>query len=477
MANVSAAQTSNLTSNSTTASAKFKVDSLAFGLLFALGLTVVQRLVGFVRTIVFCRLLPDAQLGQWSLAFSFLMLVAPIAVLGIPGSFGRYVEFHRSRGELKSFLLKVTGIALLSSILLMTIMMLCRQEISWLLFRTDQHVDLVMLMLLVASAVITSNFCFELMESMRQVRLVSWMRLILSVCFASLGIGLILAFDDGVKAVCFAYFIASIAACLPAIWFLRRHWPEISANSPTVIPHRVLWAKLAPFAAWLWVINLLSNLFEASDRYMLLHFSQTTANEAQAMVGQYHSGRFMPMLLIGIATLIGGILMPYLSTDWESGKRRLVGRNVRLAVKMTAIGFTLAGVAVLLLSPFIFDGFLQGRYNSGLSILPLALVYCIWMSIAILAQDFLWVAEKGRLPSLAMIIGLAANIGLNAVMVPRLGLYGAVAATAAANAVVLIAIYLLNMREGWEIDKGVWLLSLFPLVLCGAAANSFDPRA
>ncbi len=158
--------------------------------------------------------------------------------------------------------------------------------------------------------------------------------------------------------------------------------------------------------------------------------------------------------------------MPYLSTDWESGKRRLVGRNVRLAVKMTAIGFTLAGVAVLLLSPFIFDGFLQGRYNSGLSILPLALVYCIWMSIAILAQDFLWVAEKGRLPSLAMIIGLAANIGLNAVMVPRLGLYGAVAATAAANAVVLIAIYLLNMREGWEIDKGVWLLSLFPLVLC-----------
>ena len=466
MANVAAAQTSDPTPNSKTESTKIKADSLAFGLVFALGLAVIQRLIGLVRTILFCRLLPDAQLGQWSLVFSFLMLVAPIAVLGLPGSFGRYVEFHRSRGELKSFLFKVTGITFLSSIILMIVMTICRQEISWFVFRSDQYGDLVMLMILVACFVIASNFCFELMEALRQVRLVSYMRFILSACFAGFGVGLILMLDDGVQAVCSAYLIASAAACLPAIWFLRRHWAEISANSPTVIPHRDLWSKLAPFAAWLWVINLLSNLFEASDRYMLLHFSQATVNDAQAMVGQYHSGRFMPMLLVGIATLIGGILMPYLSAHWESGKRDLVGRNVRLAVKMTAIGFTVLGVAVLLLSPFVFDVLLQGRYSSGLTILPLALVYCIWMSIAILAQDYLWVAEKGRLPSLAMLVGLAANVGLNAILVPRLGLPGAVTATAAANAIVLVAIYLLNVRDGWKIDGGVWLLSLFPLVLC-----------
>ncbi len=466
MATVPANQTSDLSSDSKTNSAKFAADSLAFGLFFALGLTVFQRLTGLVRTVLFCRLMPDEQLGQWSLVFSFLLLIAPIAVLGLPGSFGRYVEFFRARGELKSFLFKVAATTIVSSIVFLTALAFWRHEVSWLVFRSRAHADLVLLMVFVAAAVIAANFFFELMEAMRQVRLVSWMRFFSSLVFAAAGVGLIFVFRDGVRAVSIAYLIASIVACLPAAYFLRKHWSEISEESTNVVPHRSLWKKLAPFAAWLWVINLLTNLFEASDRYMLLHFSQGDIQQAQASVGQYHSGRFMPMLLVGIATLIGGILMPYLSSHWESGRRQLVGEYVRLAVKLTAIGFTLAGAGVLLVSPIVFDWLLQGRYNEGLSVLPLALVFCIWMSVAILAQDYLWVAEKGRLPSFAMLVGLVANLGLNAALVPRFGLSGAVAGTAAANGVVLTVIYWLNVRQGWQADKGVWLLSLFPLALC-----------
>ena len=52
---------------------------------------------------------PD-ELGQWDMAFGFFTLAAPLTVLGLPGSFGRYVEFFRQRGQLRT-LLRRTAIA------------------------------------------------------------------------------------------------------------------------------------------------------------------------------------------------------------------------------------------------------------------------------------------------------------------------------------------------------------------------------
>ena len=442
------------------------VDSLAFSLFFALGLTVMQRVVGFLRTILFCRLLPEDQLGQWALVFSFLLLVAPIAVLGLPGCFGRYVEYYRARGELRSFLLKVGGTTFLSSLILLVGLVLFREQVSWLVFRSADQGELVLAMLAVTAAVIASNFCFELMEAMRQVRLVSWMRFLSSLVFAVSGVGLIYLLRSGAIAVSLAYLIGSAVACIPAIYYLSGNWAKISADNQCAVGHATLWKKLAPFAAWLWVVNLLTNLFGASDRYMLLHFSHVSAEEAQGLVGQYHSGRFMPMLLVGVATLIGGIVMPYLSAHWEAGKRTLVGDYVRLLVKLTSIGFTCASLALLVLAPIVFDWLLQGRYNDGLSVLPLTLTYCVWMSVAILAQDYLWVSEKGRLPSIAIFAGLVVNVIANAAMVPHFGLMGAVVGTALANAIVLGGIYWLNSREGWNIDRGVCILFAFPMILC-----------
>src|SRR3989304_3131758 len=84
--------------------APLPTDTLADSVLILLGLTVVQRLVGFVRAVLFCRWLDAEQLGLWDMAFSFLMLAAPLSVLAIPGVFGRYLERYRQRGQLRGFL-------------------------------------------------------------------------------------------------------------------------------------------------------------------------------------------------------------------------------------------------------------------------------------------------------------------------------------------------------------------------------------
>ena len=44
---------------------------------------IVQRSIGFGRGILFCRWLSPDELGAWEMAYSFLLLAAPVVVSGV----------------------------------------------------------------------------------------------------------------------------------------------------------------------------------------------------------------------------------------------------------------------------------------------------------------------------------------------------------------------------------------------------------
>ena len=94
------------------------------------------------------------------------------------------------------------------------------------------------------------------------------------------------------------------------------------------------------------------------------------------------------------------------------------------------------------------------------------MMYCIWFGLAMIAQNYLLCAEKARLASLALLIGLLANVGLNLLLLPRLGLLGAVLATTAANFIALVLICILNHLLGFPTDRGMHLIFALPLVIC-----------
>ena len=84
------------------------------------------------------------------------------------------------------------------------------------------------------------------------------------------------------------------------------------------------------------------------------------------------------------------------------------------------------------------------------------------------AQNYLWCAEKARGASLALLLGLVLNLLLNAIWLPAYGLHGAVLATAVANALSLLTIFYLNRRAGMQVDASTILVSLLPASLgCG----------
>ncbi len=443
---------------------RLRSDTLVDSVLILMGMTVVQRLVGFARGVLVCRWLSPEELGQWDMAFGFLVLAAPLAILGLPGSFGRYVEYFRQRGQLRTFLRRTTVATIVFSCFAAGLVALWPAGISRLVFGDTLHARMVLLMAGCLLLVIAYMFMTELFTALRLYRRSSVLQFCNSLLFATLSVVLLLGWRATAASMLVAYAGACLAATLLALYWLRDVWLDVPEPSQAA-PHKAFWAKVIPFALWIWVSNWLTNLFEVVDRYMLLHFSNFSPIVAMEQVGHYHSARVVPVLLVSVSGLLASLLLPHLSHDWETGHREQVSRRVNLTLKLFGLLLVAGGALILLAAPFLFGVVFEGKFDGGHAVLPWTLAYCCWFALALLAETYLWCSERASLGSLAFGIALAANIGLNLLLVPRYGLQGAVIATAISNLLGLALVLWLAAMCGLRVSRGVGIVIALPLLL------------
>ncbi|MBC8354582.1 MAG: lipopolysaccharide biosynthesis protein [Planctomycetes bacterium] len=440
-------------------------DSLRTSMIVLIVLAGAQRMVGLVRNVVFCDMLESEQLGRWSLSFNFLLLAAPLVVFGIPGSFGRYVEKYRQQGQLRAFMRRTVTVSGALTLITAIALIAFPQPIAWLLFGDPQQWHLVWWLAGTLSAVLMFNVVVELLTAMRLIRIVSLLQMVSSFGFAIIGVAMLYFTAMGEQAVIISYGVGSLIAAIVGALVLARFWRGLPKHERQ-LGQRDLWAQLMPFATWMWISNFIGNMFEAADQFMLKHFSNVDPVTADSMVGQYYSSRVVPLLLVSLAFMLGGSLLPHLIKDWEAGRRELVHQRLNQAVKLLSVTFTFGAAMVLLAAPLVFTWALRGKYDAGLAVLPGTLVYCLWYSMGAIANKYLLCAENTRIGSVAFGAGLVSNVALNFLLAPILGLVGVVIATAVANAIMLLLIYYLGWINGMRWDRGLIFTSLLPLALC-----------
>jgi O-antigen/teichoic acid export membrane protein len=443
-----------------------RADTLADSVVILLTLTVVQRLIGFGRAILFCRWLPPEQLGQWDMAFSFLMLAAPLSMLALSSSFGRYLEHYRGRGHVRTLLRRTSLAVLCSGAAASAIIFLGRPWFSQLIFGTPDQTTLVALMAAALFAVVVAHYFLDLLTALRYVRMLALVQLLNSVAFAVLGVGLLFGWQQTAESVVIAYGGACCLSAVWVVWRLRPTWRALPVPDE-MLRRRAFWGKILPYVAWISLGSLLANMFEIADRYMIIHFSRVNVDAAEALslVGQYHSSRVVPLLMVSIALMLGGIIIPHLSHDWEQGRRDRVRMRLNLFLKMLSYALSAAAAVVLLAAPLLFERAFEGKFDEGLTVLPLTLTYCIWFGITIVSQNYLLCAEKARLGSLALLVGLVVNVILNLILLPLYGLIGAVLATTVANFVALVLLATFNRLLGFRLDRVTWVILLSPILL------------
>jgi O-antigen/teichoic acid export membrane protein len=441
-----------------------RVDSLAASVVLMLVLTVVQRGFGFFREVFFCRWLSPQDLGEWNLAFGFLTLAAPVAMLGIPGSFGRYVAQYRQRGQLRLFLRRTIVAAAAGSVLFVLAIALWPTQFSRLVFGNSEQVTLTLWVAAALATLIANNFVISLLISLRRTQAVNWIQFSQSMIFAALSLCL-LGFGQPSPtqvtiAFTFAFGLTSVAGWMLVI----RSWQETSADAGAE-PLGEFWRKLAMFAVWIWCTNLLSNLFDVIDRWMLVHYSSLSDNAALAQVGNYHSSRIVPLMFAMVAGMFADMALPHLAHEWEAGRRDQVRADINRALKLMAVALLTGGALLELGGDFFFSFALRGKYPGGLAVLPWTAAYCTWMGLCCVAQNYLWCQERARVATIARALGLVVNIGINLYLVPIWGLFGAVFATAIANLLVLLVLMWLGKQADMNWQWTTIGLAISPLAL------------
>ncbi len=440
-------------------------DSFALGITFALAVTVGQRVIGFLRSILFCRLLTDQQLGQWSLVWGFLMLLPPLMVLGLPGCFGKYTEFYAQRGSARTFVLRIGLVSGVATLVGSMVFLLFPEYFAHWLLGDGNATGLIVCVAVTLIGVTISNFAYTLLESIRQVRLVSLMRFVIVAAFTLIGSLTIWVTDRAVEGMTLAYGLSCLISLFPAAWFYWRCRKSIWSHQESTLPHRTMWKRILPFAGWLWLSNLLSNSLELIDRYLLLRLCSGTFEVAQSHVGQYHSSRIIPALLASVATVIAGLMLPYLSKLWEAGKKNEAAHQLNLTFKLLGIAYTAAGIVVLAFAPYFYDTVLQGRYSDGLAIFPATMLTYTWLSLFVVSQEYLWVAERGRWISIALAVGLGLSTCISFFTIPVWNLWGAVISGVCGSLFLVTSTMWLNHRQGCTTDKGIWLVIVLPVLL------------
>ena len=442
-------------------------DSFAIGVLVMLLVSVVQRCVGLIRGVGFAYFLTDVELGQWALASSFFVIAVPIAVLGLPGSFGKFVEHFRARALFARYFRRVAAVSFFGSIAAGASILVFPDAFSWLIFGERTSFTITLWCVITLISVIAFSFVSELTAAFRQVKTVSHMQFAQSASFAVVGLSL-LAVDGSWWVLLPSFAISHWIAMLPGIWKLVAAHGDEFLDRPVGAPQTIsIWQRILPYAATLWVVNFASNMFEVGDRYMLLHLVSGGESVGQGLVGQYHCARILPNLLTSLAVMMGGVLLPYLSADWESGQQERITARMRQIVQAVSISFLGLSTAALVAAPWLFQFAFSGRYELALGVLPLALLQATWAGVFLVAEPYLLCAERGKQLLLLLLLALCVNLGLNWALIQSLGLYGALTATALANCLALMLLFWRMRVCGCDLGWGSMLVALAPLALVG----------
>ncbi len=440
-----------------------ETDSLVSGLSFMLVANVLQRGIGFIRNLILCRFLAEEQLGLWALSTSFFMLAAPLAVLGLPGTFGRFVASYRASGQLNLFLKRMAIGSTIGALCCVTTLIAAPSWSSSIIYGLELTPWTMALIALALCLLIVFNSTTELLSGLLKPRLVSAMHTCNSIVFTISSLTGVMLFNDW-RVLVAAFAIGAGAGMIPAIPALR-NWGEIESTSQPQMSLVAMWKRVLPFAMSIWCMNLLVNLFDVVDRYMLLHLATETAEQGRALVGQFHSGRILPTLLSSLTLMLNGLLLPYLASEWEAGNQSKVADFQRITLKCAALFFMLLSVGSLAVAPVLFEHVLDGKYADGLSIMPQAMLHCCFTALACLMQNYFWCAERGKTVGLIILVGLIMNLILNAWWVPHLGLHGAMTATSLSGAAMLILTLVEMHRSGVELRMRCIWFTLLPISL------------
>jgi O-antigen/teichoic acid export membrane protein len=178
--------------------------------------------------------------------------------------------------------------------------------------------------------------------------------------------------------------------------------------------------------------NVSSWVVASSDRYVIGYFLGATST------GIYSAAYGLGSVISIPAAILGFVLPPTLSKLYDEGRMEEVKTHLKYSLKyLLAVAIPFVFGAAILAEPVLRLFSTAEIARQGHFILPLVALSILFYGTYVIIAHILVVAKKTKIMGLIWIIAAVANLGLNIVVVPHLGILGAALTTLIAYSLAL----------------------------------------
>jgi len=388
-------------------------------------MNILSNLGGIVLLPILSKNMPVEDYGIWAQVTVTVGLASIVILLGLPHSMVRFMAATKGKDDIKESFYSILIVVLLMGLLASIPFIYFSVPLSNALFGGNLFITRILPLIIFVESLnaILYNF-FRTFQRMKIYSIFIFIGTYLGVIFAYFFVSAGYEIDGAViglllsKIVLFLIMFGLIAAevgvAIPAFRNLRNY---LAFGLP-----------LVPSGLSDWVIN-------SSDRYVISIFLGT------AYVGYYSPGYLLGNLIIMFIQPLGCVLPVTLSKHYDENKKDLVEDILSRSLKYFLVLAIPAAFGLSLLSKPILSVLSTPEIaNQGYLITPFVALGMLFYGTTSIIANIISLVKKTKISASIWFIAAILNLGLSLLLVPRVGIIGAAAATMIAFAVALMLV-------------------------------------
>ncbi len=394
--------------------------------------TIAINLLGFISLPILTKWLGSDLYGTWSLIQVTVTLITPLATLGLSLAALRFLASEKDTAKIREGFLSAVITILIAGTVLSVILMLLSDFLAASIFgdiSSSHFIKLAAFMILTEAL---SQVALIFFRTFRQIK--TYSALLFSK--AAVQLGLVVGFlllGWALDGVIIGYLVGGALVAGISISLALRHiglqfpkFTELKGYLRFGIP-------LIPNIAILWVI-----LF--SDRYMIGYFL------GPGDVGIYAAAYNLASLVSFYLSPLSMVLYPTISKLYDEGKIAETKTYLKYSLKylmMLVIPSTF-GLSILALP--LLKSLTTPEFTAGSILVPFLAAGLVAYSFYQVNLYSIRLVKKTYLETYILGISAIINVGLNFLLIPRLGILGAAVATLVAYGVLGILTTIVSFR-------------------------------
>ncbi len=432
-------------------------DRITTSVSLVLGLLLAQKMVAFVRSVVFARLLGTSEYGIYTLGFFLVLIMVAVTSLGIPSAFGRYAPRYQSRKGLRWFFRRAYVLNIIFSIAVGAVIFIFPGFFSGLIYGDPSHTRVMMMVAVSVPGLVVLTNLIHTFSGLKLFRASSLSQFAQVALFAVVGTLLALGYASATGAL----FALALSILVTLILFMPLMIGYLKTEEPEYnrLEEPGFYGRLLRFTIWFTVTPILIHIFHYVDRLTLQRMLSSSDQ------GIYSAAVNLSAVISAVGLAVNNVIFPHLSTAWEAGEKERALSSLDLAIKFTAVALTAAGLLLILLGRPLILLLLGEAYIAGADVLPYLVVFYLLTISVWLFGVYASLVERTYVSTIGLVTALPVNVVLNLLLIPVMGIVGAGLATMLSYMLLWIVVVSVCAAFGMPMRARTLVASLFPFLL------------